>query len=219
MTRTRLTVAALAVFALGASAAPPAPEPKPKRPRVDLIVMQKSKPLGLDTDFSEYFVTETRKIPGVERVSEGVVSNATAKHDEGVMFLVQGWKPDNFGYDDIELTEGRKLAADDTRKVMLGKTLAANLKRKVGDKITFSADPKTPYEVVGVFKSRVVFEQGGAIVPFKDGQHLTGKLVTGFSVRLKNPAADTAAVKQKIEALRDPKDPTVRLDALAPDFP
>ncbi|MBM3981068.1 MAG: ABC transporter permease [Planctomycetes bacterium] len=219
MTRTRLTLAALVVFALGASATEPNPVPKPKRQRVDLIVMQKNKPLGLDSDFGEYFVNEVRKIAEVERVSEGVVGVVNAAHMDGTHFLVQGWKPDNFGFEEIELTEGRLLKAGDTQKVLLGKTLASNLNRKVGDKVTFLADPETPYEVVGVFKSRVVFEQGGAIVSFKDGQHLTGKLVTGFSVRVKNPAADTAAVKQKIEALRDPKDPTVRLDALAPDRP
>ncbi|MBM3981067.1 MAG: ABC transporter permease [Planctomycetes bacterium] len=189
--------------------------------RVDLIVMQKNKPLGLDSDFGEFFTDEARKLPEVERLSEGVVSNATAKHNEGVMFLVQGWKPDNFGFEDMEVLNGRLLKAGDTYKVMIGKTLASNLNRKVGDTITFTADPDHPYEVIAVFKSRVVFEDGGAIVSFPDGQALTGKKVTGFSIRVKREGGDGAAqidaVKAKIAALRDPKDKSVQLDAQSPE--
>jgi putative ABC transport system permease protein len=189
--------------------------------RVDLIVMQKNKPLGLDSDFSEDLVEATRAIPEVARASEGVVSNANMVGREGIQFLVQGWKPDNFGFEDLDMIEGRMLQAGDEHKVMLGRTLALNLDKKVGDTVTFVADPDHPYEVIGVFKSHVVFEDGGAIVPFKDGQALTGKRVTGFSVRIKRSSADATAeveaVKEKIDALRDPKDPTARLDAQSPE--
>jgi putative ABC transport system permease protein len=44
--------------------------------------------------------------------------------------------------------------------------------------------------------------------------------VTGFSVRVKKPSPDSSAeidaVKTKIEALRDPEDPSVRLNAQTP---
>ena len=189
--------------------------------RVDLIAMRKNKPMGLDSDFSEYFVEEARKFPEVARISEGVVSNATAKHNEGIQFLVQGWKSDNFGFEDMELIDGQLLKDGDTHKVMLGKTLASNLGLKVGDALTFTADEERPYAVIAVFKSRVVFEDGGAIVPFKDGQALTGKKVTGFSIRVKRETSDGAAeidvVKAKIAALRDPGDKFVQLDAQSPD--
>jgi putative ABC transport system permease protein len=193
--------------------------------RVDLIVMQKNKPMGLDSDFSEYFVEETAKMPEVARVSEGVVSNANLQRANGTvdetMFLVQGWKPDNFGFEDIDILEGRMLTADDNHKVMLGRTLATNLNKKVGDQFIFVADPDHPYEVIAIFKSKVVFEEGGAIVPFKNGQALTGKKVTGFSIRVKRTSPDATAeveaVKAKVAALRDPKDPTARLDAQSPE--
>lgn len=193
--------------------------------RVDLIVMQKNKPMGLDSDFSEEMVEATRQIPEVASVSEGVVSNANLQRESGsvdeTMFLVQGWKPTNFGFEDLNVIQGRMLTADDKHKVMLGETLATNLNKKVGDKFVFVADPEHPYEVIAIFKSRVVFEAGGAIVPFKDGQNLTGKKVTGFSIRVKRTTPDAAAeietVKQKIAELRDPKDPTSRLQAESPE--
>lgn len=195
--------------------------------RVDLIVMQKGKPMGLDSEFREYFVQQTAAMPEVERVSEGVVGNANMLRDSGAVddtiLIVQGWKPDNFGSETLDLIEGRKLRAGDRYKVMLGRILAGNLKKGVGDRLTFVGDPDHPYEVVGVFRSTVVFEEGGAIIPFEDGQILHGRKgkVTGFSVRVKklspDSAAEVEAVKQKIEALRDPEDPTVRLTADPPD--
>ncbi|MBN9121114.1 MAG: ABC transporter permease [Planctomycetes bacterium] len=207
-------------------AVPPAARPEKPR-RVDLVVMQMGKPLGLDSEFREYFVDEARKLPGVEQVSESVVGVANTIRPDGsaddTVVVVQGWKPDNFGYEDVELVEGRKLRTGDRNKAILGRLLAESLKKKVGNALTFVSAPDHPYEVVGVFKSRVVFEEGGAIVPFEDGQRLHGKpgRVTGFSVRVKktppDPAAEVEAVKQKIEALRDPEAPTVRLSAEPPE--
>ena len=193
----------------------------------DLIVMKKVKPQGLDSEFSEYFVEETRKLPGVASVSESVIGVAYALRPDGkeddTSILLQGWKPDNFGYERVTMTEGRKLRAEDTRKVILGRVLAESLKKNLGDKITFASDPDNPYEVVGIFKSRVVFEEGGAVVSLKDAQQVhdqKGK-VTGFVVRVKKsaPASTTEvdAVKLKIEALRDPEDPAAQLVAEPPE--
>jgi putative ABC transport system permease protein len=196
--------------------------------RVDLVVMQKGKPLGLDSEFNEYFVQQTAKLPEVERVSEGVVGNANVVRNDGTVddniTLIQGWRADNFGYEDLDVITGRKLQAGDRHKVMLGRILAENLKKKVGDKITFVGEPDHPYEVVGIFKSRVVFEEGGGLVPFEDGQVLHTKpgKVTGFSVRLKrqpgvDPTVEVEDAKRKIEALRDPKQPQVTLTADSPE--
>jgi putative ABC transport system permease protein len=196
--------------------------------RVDLIVMQKGKPQGLDSEFREYFVEQVAKMPEVDRVSEGVVGTANIYRDrdrdivDNTIIIVQGWKPDNFGSETLTLLEGRKLQAGDRHKVMLGRILAENLKKGLGDKLVFVGDPDNPYEVVGIFNSTVVFETGGAVVPFLDGQILHTKRgkVTGFSVRIKKTSPDSEAelqaVKQKIEALRDPEDPSVRLTADSP---
>ncbi|AWM36372.1 putative ABC transporter permease YknZ [Gemmata obscuriglobus] len=194
--------------------------------RVDLVVLQANKPLGLDSDFREYMVEQVRSWTDVvDRVSEGVVSTANTIRDSGSVnentFLVQGWKPDNFGFEDMALLSGEMLKAEDTHKIMLGEKRASAMGKKVGDTVTFVADPEHPYTVVAVYKSPVVFEDGGAIVPFADGQALTGKRVTGFSIRVKrgtaDGAAEIAAVQQRVADLRDPKDPTARLDAQPPD--
>ena len=195
------------------------------RRRVDLIVMQAGKSSGLNSDFGEDLVERTRQLPEVVQASEGVVDMADVTRASGGVdpVLIQGWKADNFGFEDIQILSGRKFEAGERHKVMLGGTLATNLNKKVGDKLVLGGDTDNPYEVIAVFKSFVVFEQGGAIVPFKDAQVITGKRgrVTGFSVRVKKSSPDSAAeveqVRQQIDALRDPDDPTVRLSAQTPE--
>lgn len=200
--------------------------------RVDLIVMQKGKPSGLNSEFREWFIEEAAKMPEVDRVSGGAVGEANIQRASGAIdndiLIVQGWKPNNFGFETMEILAGRMLQAGDRHKVMLGSILVDNLKAKgninykVGETLTFVGDPDRPYEIVGIYKSPVVFEQGGAIVPFEDGQVIHSKKgkVTGFSVRVKKVSPDSAAeveaVKQKIEALRDPEDPTTRVVADTP---
>jgi putative ABC transport system permease protein len=198
--------------------------------RVDLVIMQRGKPLAIDSDISEYLVDATAKLPGVERVSAGVVGSADFQREDGVVLntnaLVFGWRPDNFGMEDLELLEGRKFADGERKKIMLGHTLASNLKAKnyphrVGESVRFVGDPDTVYEIVGVFKSPVVFENGGAVIPYIDGQVVHSKpgRVTGFSVRVKRTTpdgkADIEAVRTQIEALRDPKKEDSHIQLLA----
>ncbi|HEY1192389.1 MAG TPA: ABC transporter permease [Gemmata sp.] len=194
------------------------PVEPPAGPRcVDLVVVRNNKPLGLDSDFGEYFVEQTRNLSGALRVSEAVVGVTHELRGDGSVSatpaIVQGWRPDNFGFEDMVVLSGRMLTAGDTHKVMLGQKRASGMGKKVGDTVTFVADPEHPYKVIGVYKSPVVFEDGGAIVSFADGQALTGKRVTGFVVRVKGGSPDVLTVKRAIEALRDPRDPTVRLEA------
>jgi putative ABC transport system permease protein len=195
--------------------------------RVDLIVQQAGRSGGLNSDFGEFFVEKAREIPGVS-VAEGVVNliDVTRPSGSSDQVMIQGWRADNFGYDDLTVLAGRRLAADDRRKVMLGRTLAGNLGKGVGDTVIFGRDdpddPSNRFEVVGVFDSPVVFEQGAAIVPMDDARALTGMRVTGFSVRVARAEgadhdATVEGVIKQIEAIRDPSDPTVRLSAQRPE--
>ena len=191
-----------------------------ERRRADLVVQQAGKSSGLNSDFREYLVEQARRIPGVKQVAEGVVDLIDLTRDSGTtdQVMIQGWGPDNFGFEDLDVVAGRKLRAGDRGKAMLGSTLASNLGKGVGDTVVFGRDNR--FEVVGVYKSPIVFEAGGAVLPIDDARALTAKRVTGFSVRVDDTAADHEAlvrqVQQQIEALRDPEDPSVRLSAQTP---
>ena len=197
------------------------------RRRIDLVVTQAGKSSGLNSDFREYMVDEARKLPDVAQVAGAIVNLIDVTRESGYtdQVMIQGWRPDNFGFEDLDVTAGRKLQPGDTRKTILGSTLAANLKKGVGDTVVFGRDdpdnPENRYEIVGVFKSFVVFEDGGAIIPLDDARKLTGMRITGFSVRLKKASPDSTEeidrVRKQIEALRDPEDPSVRLAAQSPE--
>ncbi len=195
--------------------------------RIDLIVTQAGKSAGLNSDFSEDLVDQARHLPGVALVAEAVVSlmDVTRKSGNSWQVMLQGWGPDNFGFNDLHILAGRQLQPSDHRKVMLGSTLAQNLNMGVGDTMVFGRpDPdnlENQYEVIGVFKSFVVFEDGGAIVNLDDARKLTSQHVTGFSVQVKKSQPDSSAevevVRRQIEDLRDPNDPSVRLTAQTPE--
>lgn len=196
-----------------------------ERRGIDLVIQQAGKSSGLNSDFREYLVDEARKIPGVKQVDLAIVDVTDMTKDSGNVeqVMLQGWRPDNFAYEDLKIISGRKLEWGDRRKVLLGKTLAENLNKKVGDKIVFGGKDSTEnqYEVIGIIKSDVVFEDGCAIVPLEDGRVLTHKQVTAFSVRVAKGSLDSAdaeveAIRQQIDALRDPEDPSVRLQARTP---
>ena len=65
---------------------------------------------------------------------------------------------------------------------MIGRVLAANLGKKVGDKIELYGSED--FQVVGIYESPIVFENGGAVVLLCELQRLKNKPneVTGFTV-------------------------------------
>src|SRR5579883_3378945 len=185
---------------------------------VDLVVTAAGKTDQLSSDFSESLVDEARRIPGVRDVAPAIVELVDLIRDSGssMNVLIQGWPPEDFAFDDLQILSGRRLVAGDTRKVMLGQTLAGNLNKGVGDAVTIQGEK---FEVVGVYHSFVVFENGSATLLLSEVQRMMGRVgrVTGFSIRVyksdPDSTAEVEAVKEQVERLKDPKDPTVRLAA------
>ena len=180
-----------------------------ERRGIDLVIQQAGRSSGINSDFREYLVDEARKVPGVKRVDFAIVNFIDLTKDNGnsEQVMLQGWKPDNFAFEDLKFVAGRKLEPGDRHKVILGSTLANNLHKKLGDTIAFGPrdNSENIYEVIGIIKSDVVFEDGSAIVPLKDAQDLTHIRVTAFSVRVAKSSLDTAdaevdAVRQKAVA-------------------
>jgi putative ABC transport system permease protein len=183
-----------------------------ERRGVDLVVIQAGKPNQLDSELDETMVEQVRRIPGIEPggVDVGLIQAVDLTTDSGnsIAGITIGWPPDNFGYDDLDILEGRRLRAGDKGKVMVGETVAKNLKKKVGDTITIS---QVKFEIVGVFKSFSVFENGAIVMLLSDDQELSARQgrITGFSIRvqksLEHPDKDIEEVRKRIEEITDPK--------------
>ncbi|MGO8719593.1 MAG: ABC transporter permease, partial [Acidobacteriaceae bacterium] len=55
---------------------------------------------------------------------------------------------------------------------MLGRVLALNLDKKVGDPVDVSGET---FQVVGIFESESLFESGALIIPIKTLQKMMGR--------------------------------------------
>lgn len=189
-----------------------------ERRGVDLVVMEKGKPNQTDSDLDEKLLDRVRALDGVEQVDAAlaILLDLTRPGGSTIPALCFGWPPENFGYNDLKLIEGRQLRSGDRHKAMLGVTLAGHLKKGVGDTILLQGEP---FEVVGVFESFTVYENGAVLISLADAQELEGRQgrISGFSVRVKrtggDPDAEIDAVRQRIEALTDEQGRPARLSA------
>src|SRR5262245_58857484 len=134
-----------------------------ERRGIDLVALEEGKPNQTDSDLDEHLVERVRRIEGVEQVDAALASliDVTRPSGSTIPALSFGWPQDNFGYNDLKIIDGRRLRAGDTRKAMLGNVLAGHLKKGFGDTILIQAEP---FEVIGVFESFTVFENGAVLM-------------------------------------------------------
>ena len=97
------------------------------------------------------------------------------------MVIVNGWEPNCSVLDRVRVTSGRRLQIGDRRHVMLGRILAANLGKKLGDQVTLYGQD---FEVVGIFESFSVYENGAVFMLLDELQQQMDRPgeVTGFVV-------------------------------------
>jgi len=183
-----------------------------ERRGVDIVVMQGGVADQLSSELDEKIVERVAKIEGVDprAVDVALIQLVEIQHAKGAdskNVITIGWPATNFGFDDLELRSGRRVREGDVRKAMIGTTVASNLKKGVGDTIFLQTEP---FEVVGVFESFSVFENGAVVVLLHESQELNPLRkgsITGFSLRVKKsldkPDADVATVRQRILDMKD----------------
>jgi putative ABC transport system permease protein len=177
-----------------------------ERRGIDVVVVAAGMPDQLQSNLDEEIGPRMERIEGVRRVSSGLLEMVNIdRGDSNISILVNGWRPGGAQLDDLTIVAGRAIRPEDNRAIMLGATLAENLKKGVGDTVTMQDER---YNVVGVYRSFDLFENGGAVVPLATLQREMdrAKRVTGFTIELvpardKEALADT--VRRQIEALVD----------------
>jgi putative ABC transport system permease protein len=179
-----------------------------ERRGIDLVVVSAGIPDQLRSNLDEDIGTQIEGIAGVRRVSSGLLELVDVQRgDSHISILVNGWRPGGAQFGELEILSGREIRPEDYRAIMLGATLAEILHKGVGDTLTMQDER---YDVVGVYRSFDLFENGGAVVPLSTLQRemLRPKSVTGFTVELE-PTPDKEAlantVRRRIDALVDAK--------------
>ena len=172
----------------------------------DLVVQRAGGAVQLSNGVDQAVGDKIRRLPGVDRVVGCLMDMVSFEQADLFAVIVNGWAADSPVLEEVTLVEGRRLREGDRRAVMLGKTLATSLGKRVGDKIELYAEL---FDVVGVFNSFSVYESGAVFCPLAELQRLMNRPnhVTGYLV-----GVDQAAVAGHVEAIRR------RIEALAPNL-
>ena len=166
---------------------------------VDLVVIK----AGVDritSNLDESLESEIQRVHGVKSVVGSLTDVVSFEKANLVSVLANGWKPGCMLFRGIRILKGRTLREGDDHVAMLGRVLAMNLQKTVGDTIEISGEE---FKVVGIYESDSLFENGGLIVPLKVLQKMMGRerYVSGFVVEAeKHSRADVEALGKRIEA-------------------
>jgi putative ABC transport system permease protein len=159
-------------------------------------------------------------LEGVSKVSPTLLDSVSFEGTSGPVPL-NGWPVDSFNFDTLNiLSPGRYLESTDKQAVLLGKTLAANLDKKVGDEVEIEGQN---FKVVGIYESGNIIEDRKAIMSLRNLQNLMDRIsqVSQFEITLRKELPDRAgiiaALRSSIENLKDEDGNKLGLAAQASD--
>jgi putative ABC transport system permease protein len=181
---------------------------------VDLLVSRKGLMDRLTSGLDERVGEKIGGLPHVKAVGAGLIDMVSLEKLGVIGVMVQGLPIGHFVFEQMKIIEGRNLTAADQKGVLVGKILAHNLHKTVGDTLSIVDEDFT---IVGVYGTSIVYENGGMVMLLGTLQRLMGRehQVSGFAVVLDQHDPKTVdQVRQTINAL-DP----VRIEAMpAADF-
>ncbi len=173
---------------------------------VQIVVIEQGVLDQLSSDLDASLTRRIERVPGVHEVARGLVELVDYSQSGSLVSLVlHGWEANSFLFDDLKILRGRLYRSDERNVAILGSTLAENIGKDVGDRIAIQREE---FEVVGVYQSFNIFENGAATIPLAELQRVMARPdgVTGFSIRLHqggSPPVSVDAVCERINALVD----------------
>ena len=148
----------------------------------------------LTSNLDEKVGDKLRRIKGVRSLAGSLIDVVSFEEANLVSVLVKGSDPGSVLFRGFRVLKGRALQEGDTKAAMLGRVLALNLKKNVGDTVDVAGEP---FHVVGIFESDSLFENGGLVVPLAELQRMMGRkgYVSGFVIGADEPD------REKVEGL------------------
>ncbi|MCX8062726.1 MAG: ABC transporter permease [Anaerolineales bacterium] len=146
-----------------------------------------------DTSFSaidEQILGRIAALPEVQAVS-GLIFTAVTMPEAGGFFIVQGYNPNEFAIQRIKVVEGQQLTTN--HQIVVGRLMMETLGKKIGDTIELSG---VRFRIVGIYESKISWEELGGIITLRDAQGLTGRprKVTMAGIKLRDPKTAAAVV-------------------------
>lgn len=162
--------------------------------QIDLVVVRAGVSERLTSNLDEKVGDKLRRIKGVRSLAGSLIDVVSFEEANLVSVLVKGSEPGSVLFRGFRVLKGRALQEGDTKAAMLGRVLALNLKKNVGDTVDVAGEP---FHVVGIFESDSLFENGGLVVPLAELQRMMGRkgYVSGFVIGADEPD------REKVEGL------------------
>ncbi|HEY5310957.1 MAG TPA: ABC transporter permease [Pirellulales bacterium] len=170
----------------------------------DLVIQRAGGAVQLSSGIDESLGQRIRRLPGVNKVIGCLMDMISFEQADLFAVLVNGWSLDCPVLDEVTIVSGRRFRKGDRKVVMLGKTLAANLGKHVGDEVELYSEP---FKVIGIFDSFSIFESGAVFVQLDELQQLMNRPhhVTGYIVGVdKTAGTDRVVELQRQIASMDP---------------
>jgi len=168
----------------------------------DLVVQHAGGVMQLSSSIDQNLGPRIQSLHGVRQVIGGLADVVALEQFDLFAVIVNGWDPDSRVLADATIVSGRRLYPGDRGRVMIGKLLADNIGRHVGDKVEIYAEQ---FEIIGIFESFSVYDSGAIFMLLDELQRLMDRpgQVTAYLVQATG-SDDPQAVdelKKRIESL------------------
>lgn len=166
---------------------------------IDLVVVRGGISNQLSSTLDQGLAEKLRQTEGVAQVALSLMDTVSFEQANIASALINGWESDSLLFRGSRILEGRAFRPNEGRVALLGRVLALNLGKHVGDALDVAGEP---FRVIGIYESDSLFESGALIVPLETLQKMMGRegQVTGFVIqgRSSEPPA-IAALRKRIE--------------------
>ena len=167
---------------------------------IDLVVVRAGTSNQLSSTLDQKLGDRLRAMDGVAKLASSLMDTVGFEQAGIASALINGWESGSLLFRGSNLLEGRTFGPGEGNVALLGRVLALNLGKKVGDDLDVAGEP---FRVIGIYESDSLFESGALIVPMATLQRMMGRegQVTGFVIQARSPdPVAIADLRKRIEA-------------------
>ena len=167
---------------------------------IDLVVVRGGISNQLSSTLDQKLGERLGAMNGVAHVAASLMDTVGFESANIASALINGWESDSLLFRGSRILEGRMFGSDEGNVALLGRVLALNLGKKVGDDLDVAGES---FRVIGIYESDSLFESGALTVPLATLQRMMGRQgqVTGFVIQARSPdPASIADLRKQIEA-------------------
>ncbi|HEY2759443.1 MAG TPA: ABC transporter permease [Pirellulales bacterium] len=174
---------------------------------VDLVVVKAGVANRATSTLHEDLGKQLEHLDGVAKVTMSLTLPVTFEKNSLETHSINGWPADSFAFNSLAIEKpGRYLEPTDEHTVLLGRSLANSMGKKLDDEVMIEGQP---FKLVGIYDSPNMIENQSAVISLRDLQDLMDRKgeVSEFDIAMKKNLPDQKAallaLRHTIEGLKD----------------